>query len=148
MVLCALSIFGIVVLIAVELVLRSQAGLASVRLSIFLQCLYRSGYQTAAVLGPGKRAFQRLAVHLRHAGLIVSGAAAGGSAGHRRGRLSYRDVPQAVRGPLAFMTELLAAIPSVIYGLWAVFVLVPLLQGACESVTDQAVGLDRAFRRR
>jgi phosphate transport system permease protein len=36
--------------------------------------------------------------------------------------------PRAVRVPLAFMTELLAAIPSVIYGLWAIFVLVPLLR--------------------
>jgi phosphate transport system permease protein len=36
--------------------------------------------------------------------------------------------PRALRGPLAFITELLAAIPSVIYGLWAVFVLVPLLR--------------------
>jgi len=33
-----------------------------------------------------------------------------------------------LRGPLAFTTELLAAIPSVIYGLWAIFVLVPLLR--------------------
>ena len=29
---------------------------------------------------------------------------------------------------MAFLTELLAAIPSVVYGLWAVFVLVPLLR--------------------
>jgi phosphate transport system permease protein len=36
--------------------------------------------------------------------------------------------PGFLRGPLAFLTELLAAIPSVIYGLWAVFVLVPLLR--------------------
>jgi phosphate transport system permease protein len=36
--------------------------------------------------------------------------------------------PRGLRGPLAFITELLAAIPSVIYGLWAVFVLVPLLR--------------------
>ncbi|MDP9158682.1 MAG: phosphate ABC transporter permease subunit PstC [Acidobacteriota bacterium] len=36
--------------------------------------------------------------------------------------------PQWLRGPLAFVTELLAAIPSVIYGLWAIFVLVPLLR--------------------
>jgi phosphate transport system permease protein len=36
--------------------------------------------------------------------------------------------PRALRGPLAFVTELLAAIPSVIYGLWAVFILVPLLR--------------------
>ena len=36
--------------------------------------------------------------------------------------------PTWVRGPLAFTTELLAAIPSVIYGLWAIFVLVPLMR--------------------
>jgi phosphate transport system permease protein len=36
--------------------------------------------------------------------------------------------PRALRAPLAFITELLAAIPSVIYGMWAVFVLVPLLR--------------------
>jgi phosphate transport system permease protein len=35
--------------------------------------------------------------------------------------------PKAFRGPLSFFVELLAAIPSVIYGLWAMFVLVPLL---------------------
>ena len=35
--------------------------------------------------------------------------------------------PKALRGPLSFFVELLAAIPSVIYGLWAIFVLVPLL---------------------
>src|SRR5882724_5203183 len=33
--------------------------------------------------------------------------------------------PVWLRGPLAFTTELLAAIPSVIYGMWAIFVLVP-----------------------
>src|SRR6202158_5190733 len=36
--------------------------------------------------------------------------------------------PRWLRGGLAFTTELLAAIPSVIYGLWAIFVLVPLLR--------------------
>src|SRR5437762_9211854 len=36
--------------------------------------------------------------------------------------------PRWLRNPLAFITELLAAIPSVIYGLWAIFVLVPLLR--------------------
>ena len=36
--------------------------------------------------------------------------------------------PRFLRGPLAFFTELLAAIPSIIYGLWAFFVLVPLLR--------------------
>src|SRR3954469_2614957 len=36
--------------------------------------------------------------------------------------------PKALRGILSFFTELLAAIPSVIYGLWAVFVLVPIMR--------------------
>jgi phosphate transport system permease protein len=36
--------------------------------------------------------------------------------------------PRFLRGPLSFLTELLAAIPSVVYGLWAIFVLVPLLR--------------------
>jgi phosphate transport system permease protein len=40
--------------------------------------------------------------------------------------------PRWLRGPLAFTTELLAAIPSVIYGLWAIFVLVPLLREYLE----------------
>ena len=40
--------------------------------------------------------------------------------------------PPWLRGPLAFTTELLAAIPSVIYGLWAIFVLVPLLRTDVE----------------
>jgi phosphate transport system permease protein len=35
--------------------------------------------------------------------------------------------PKRLRGPLSFFVELLAAIPSVIYGLWGIFVLVPLL---------------------
>ena len=33
--------------------------------------------------------------------------------------------PAWLRGPLVFFTELLAAIPSIVYGLWGIFVLVP-----------------------
>jgi phosphate transport system permease protein len=36
--------------------------------------------------------------------------------------------PVPLRGPIAFLTELLAAIPSVVYGLWAIFVLVPIIR--------------------
>jgi phosphate transport system permease protein len=36
--------------------------------------------------------------------------------------------PQRLRAPISFLTELLAAIPSVVYGLWAVFVLVPIMR--------------------
>ncbi len=33
--------------------------------------------------------------------------------------------PASLRQPLAFLTELLAAIPSIVYGLWGIFVLAP-----------------------
>jgi phosphate transport system permease protein len=37
--------------------------------------------------------------------------------------------PPMVRDPLIFMVELLAAVPSVVFGLWGIFVLAPLMQG-------------------
>lgn len=37
--------------------------------------------------------------------------------------------PLRIRKPVATLVELLAAIPSVVYGLWGIFVLVPLLRG-------------------
>jgi phosphate transport system permease protein len=36
--------------------------------------------------------------------------------------------PPVLRQPFVFLTELLAAIPSIVYGLWGVFVLVPLVR--------------------
>jgi len=36
--------------------------------------------------------------------------------------------PEWLRRPLMFLTELLAAIPSIVYGLWGIFVLVPLVR--------------------
>jgi phosphate transport system permease protein len=38
------------------------------------------------------------------------------------------QAPRRVAHPLAFMVELLAAIPSVVYGLWGIFVLAPFLR--------------------
>ena len=35
--------------------------------------------------------------------------------------------PMVIRRPISFVVELLAAIPSVVYGLWGIFVLVPVL---------------------
>jgi phosphate transport system permease protein len=36
--------------------------------------------------------------------------------------------PRSLRTPLAFLTELLAAVPSIVYGLWGIFVLVPIVR--------------------
>src|SRR6202035_5579169 len=53
--------------------------------------------------------------------------------------------PRWLRGALAFTTELLAAIPSVIYGLWAIFVLVPLLRQYLEPWLAKYLGWTGLF---
>ncbi len=53
--------------------------------------------------------------------------------------------PRWLRGPLAFTTELLAAIPSGIYGLWAIFVLVPLLREYVEPWLGKYFGWTGLF---
>ncbi len=47
--------------------------------------------------------------------------------------------PKALRQPLVFLTELLAAIPSIVYGLWGIFVLVPFVRSI-------EVGMPEALR--
>ena len=44
--------------------------------------------------------------------------------------------PQMLRAPLIFLTELLAAIPSIVYGLWGIFVLVPAVRAIEASMPD------------
>ncbi len=53
--------------------------------------------------------------------------------------------PRWLRSTLAFTTELLAAIPSVIYGLWAIFVLVPLLREYGEPFLAKYFGWTGLF---
>ena len=49
--------------------------------------------------------------------------------------------PHRLRPPLIFLTELLAAVPSIVYGLWGIFVLVP----AVRDVQDALPGWLRAL---
>jgi phosphate transport system permease protein len=44
--------------------------------------------------------------------------------------------PHWLRQPLVFLTELLAAIPSIVYGLWGIFVLVPAVRSFQLSLPD------------
>ncbi len=46
--------------------------------------------------------------------------------------------PRVLRQPLAYLTDLLAAIPSIVYGLWGVFVMVPFVRKV-EMVTPDAL---------
>ncbi len=48
--------------------------------------------------------------------------------------------PNAIRQPIAFVIELLAAIPSVVYGLWGIFVLIPILRHSVFPFLRGALG--------
>jgi phosphate transport system permease protein len=48
--------------------------------------------------------------------------------------------PKVVRQPVAFLIGLLAAIPSVVYGLWGIFVLIPVLRTTAFPLLKSALG--------
>ncbi len=54
--------------------------------------------------------------------------------------------PQRLRRPLSFMVELLAAIPSVVYGFWGIFVMVPFLRETVEPFFMRWLGFLPLFR--
>ena len=53
--------------------------------------------------------------------------------------------PKTIRGFISFTVELLAAIPSVIYGLWAIFVLAPLLRNYIQPFLAKYFGFTGLF---
>src|SRR5205085_6015726 len=48
--------------------------------------------------------------------------------------------PVKLRQPLTSIIEMLAAVPSVVWGLWGLFVLMPLLRESCYPVLTSAFG--------
>jgi phosphate transport system permease protein len=54
--------------------------------------------------------------------------------------------PVWLKRPIAFLVELLAAIPSVVYGLWAIFVLGPWLRDHVEPVLKSTLGFLPLFQ--
>lgn len=48
--------------------------------------------------------------------------------------------PMRMRGPVAFLIELLAAIPSVVYGLWGIFVMIPFLRATVYPFLKDTLG--------
>ncbi len=48
--------------------------------------------------------------------------------------------PRVIRAPIAFTIELLAYIPSIVYGLWAIFVMVPVMRSTIEPGLQATLG--------
>jgi phosphate transport system permease protein len=54
--------------------------------------------------------------------------------------------PRWLEQPVSFVVELLAAIPSIVYGLWGIFVLVPLLRTFVEPFLRKSLGFLPLFK--
>ncbi|HXI20011.1 MAG TPA: phosphate ABC transporter permease subunit PstC [Gemmatimonadales bacterium] len=54
--------------------------------------------------------------------------------------------PRFLRQPVAFVVELLAAIPSVVYGLWGIFVLIPILRRTAFPFLREVLGFLPFFK--
>ncbi|MGA8090236.1 MAG: phosphate ABC transporter permease subunit PstC [Terracidiphilus sp.] len=140
MVVCGLSIFGIVILILAELVERSNLAWKTVGFKFFGNLTLNgsfwdpvNGHFSALpfVYGTLVSSFLSLLIAVPLAiGLAI---------------FLTEMCPKLLRGPLAFITELLAAIPSIIYGLWAFFVLVPLLREHVNPLLIKYLGWTGLF---
>jgi len=54
--------------------------------------------------------------------------------------------PRRLSTPVSFLVQLLAAIPSVVYGLWGIFVLAPLLRNSVYPILQSAFGFLPLFK--
>jgi phosphate transport system permease protein len=135
MILCGLAVLGILVLIVYELVSRSSLSWHAFGFRFF------AGSEWDPVnkqFGAMPFIFGTLVSSL--VALIIAVPLAVGVA-----VFTTEMCPRALRGPLSFFVELLAAIPSVIYGLWAIFVLVPLLSGYVQPFLATTLGWTGLF---
>jgi phosphate transport system permease protein len=118
MLVCALSIFAIVLFILSTLIDQSKLSLHQFGFKFFTRSEWDP---VAADFGAFPFIYGTLATSLL--ALLMAVPLALGVA------IFLTELcPEKLRAPISFLTELLAAIPSVVYGLWAVFVLVPIMR--------------------
>jgi phosphate transport system permease protein len=135
MLLCACSIFAIVLFIFGILVLHSRPSLVQFGWKFFTRAAWDpvSGDFGALPFIFGTLATSLLALCM--AVPLALGVAV----------FLTELCPRPLRAPISFLTELLAAIPSVVYGLWAVFVLVPLMRAPIGPFLVKTLGWTGLF---
>jgi len=135
MLMCALSIFAIVLFILYILIARSKLSISQFGFKFFTRSAWDpvSGDFGAFPFIYGTLATSLLALLM--AVPLALGVAV----------FLTELCPQKLRAPISFVTELLAAIPSVVYGLWAVFVLVPLMRDQLGPFLQKYLGWTQLF---
>lgn len=132
---CACSIFAIVIFIAFILVLRSRPSLAEFGFKFFVKSNWDP---VAGNFGALPFVFGTLVSSF--VALLIAVPLALGVA------IFITELcPKRLRNPISFLTELLAAIPSVVYGLWAIFVLVPIVRDDLGPFLERYFGWTGLF---
>ena len=132
---CGLSVFGLLVLIVYELISRSSLSWHAFGFKFFATSDWDPVNEQFGALPFIYGTLVSSLVALIIAVPLSIGVAV----------FTTEMCPKALRGPLSFFVELLAAIPSVIYGLWAIFVLVPLLSNYVEPFLGKTLGWTGLF---
>jgi phosphate transport system permease protein len=132
---CGLAVLGVLVLIVYELVTRSQLSWHAFGFKFFATSEWNPVNEQFGALPFIYGTLVSSLVALIIAVPLSIGVAV----------FTTEMCPKALRGPISFFVELLAAIPSVIYGLWAFFVLVPLLSGYVQPFLARTLGWTGLF---
>ncbi|HET9280490.1 MAG TPA: phosphate ABC transporter permease subunit PstC [Candidatus Angelobacter sp.] len=134
-VLCALTVLAVVGLILFELITQSRLSMSK----FGFKFLFRQIWDPVAE-DFGALPFIYGTIVSSLLGLIIAVPLSVGTA------LFLTELcPRQLRGILSLLVELLAAIPSVIYGLWAIFVLSPFLRVHVEPFLAKAFGWTGLF---
>ncbi|HKV81840.1 MAG TPA: phosphate ABC transporter permease subunit PstC [Candidatus Sulfotelmatobacter sp.] len=132
---CGLAVLGVLVLIVYELVTSSQLSWHAFGFKFFIGSAWNPVSEQFGALPFVYGTLVSSLVALVIAVPLSIGVAV----------FTTEMCPKSLRGPLSFFVELLAAIPSVIYGLWAFFVLVPLLSGYVQPFLAKTLGWTGVF---
>ncbi len=132
---CALGIFVILFLIVYELAIRAKLSVAQFGWHFFTGQTWDpvSGNFGALPFVYGTLVSSLLAL------LIAVPLAVGVAV------FTTEMCPRGLRGIISFLVELLAAIPSVIYGLWAIFILAPVLREYVQPWLAKTLGWTGLF---
>ena len=145
MTLCALSIFMIVALIAYQLVDKSNLNWAQSGLKFFYTAFNNPYTNQPQYWDPVNGHFS--AIPFVYGTLVSSFLALLFAVPLAIGVAVFLTEmsPRFLRSPLSFLTELLAAIPSIVYGLWAMYILVPVLQKYVNPTLIKTLGWTGLF---
>ncbi len=132
---CSLSVLAILVIIVLELVLKSQLSLQKFGFHFFIG---RDWDPVNGEFGALPFIYGTLVSSLL--ALLIAVPLAVGVA-----VFVTEMCPRSLRGIISFTVELLASIPSVIYGLWGIFVLAPLLREHVQPFLAKTLGWTGIF---